>query len=129
GSHIPEVFQYADEKGWDVDFYMTCFYNLSRGPRESALVGAAPGMVEERYLDEDRERMCALIQQTRKQCLAFKILAAGRKCATQEMVREAFRFAFAQIKPTDAVVVGMFPKYIDQIALNVEHARHAMGAC
>ena len=30
GSHIPEVIGYAEERGWDVDFYMTCFYNLSR---------------------------------------------------------------------------------------------------
>ena len=28
GSHIPEVLDYVEEKGWDVDFYMACFYNL-----------------------------------------------------------------------------------------------------
>ena len=28
GSHIPEALDYVEEKGWDVDFYMTCFYNL-----------------------------------------------------------------------------------------------------
>jgi len=27
GSHIPEVIQYAEEKGWETDFYMACFYN------------------------------------------------------------------------------------------------------
>ncbi len=35
GTHIPQVIDYAEDKGWDVDFYMTCLYNLSR-PREEA---------------------------------------------------------------------------------------------
>ena len=40
-SHIPEVFDYAEDRGWDLDFYMTCFYNLSRKKRESALVAGS----------------------------------------------------------------------------------------
>ena len=70
--------------------------------------------------------MCEVIRQTEKTCLAFKILAASRLCATQEQAADAFRFAFSNIKPKDAVVVGMFPKYVDQIALNV---RHTLAAC
>jgi hypothetical protein len=42
-------------------------------------------------------------------------------------VAEAFRFAFSNIKPKDAVVVGMFPKHLDQIALNVQYAMAAGG--
>ena len=66
GTHIPEVIVYAEEKGWDVDFYMACMYNLSRKPRESALVlearGARQGpsdptqVNDEEYLAEDRAR-------------------------------------------------------------------------
>jgi hypothetical protein len=41
-------------------------------------------------------------------------------------VARAIRAAFAQIKAKDAVVIGMFPKYLDQIALNVQHT---MAAC
>ena len=67
--------------------------------------------------------MCQTIRATGKTCLAFKILGAGRLCATQEAAREAFRFAFANIKPQDAVVVGMFPKYEDQVALNVQYTQ------
>ena len=37
-THIPEVIEYAEEQGWDVDFYMACFFNLSVAPRESGLV-------------------------------------------------------------------------------------------
>jgi len=128
GTHIPEAIEYTEEKGWDVDFYMACFYELSRTPRESALVtGAMPAPGEEVYPDEDPPRMCKVIRATPKTCLAFKILAAGRRCATQDNVREAFNYAFANIKPNDGVVVGMFPKYLDQIAANVEYAIDVCG--
>lgn len=63
--------------------------------------------------------------QTEKTCLAFKILGASRLCATQENVAAAFRFAFSKIKSKDAVVVGMFPKCLDQIALNVQYTMAA----
>ncbi len=120
-THIPEVIEYAEEHGWEVDFYMACFYNLSVQPRESGLVSGQGSVVQETYRPEDPPRMCEAIRATEKPCLAFKILAAGRQCATQEQVREAFRFAFANIKPADAVVVGMFPKYEDQVGLNVRY--------
>jgi hypothetical protein len=127
GTHIPEVIVYAEERGWDVDFYMACLYNLSRRPRESALVSGRHAFAEEQYLAEDRQRMCQVIRRTPKTCLAFKILAAGRHCATQEDVRAAFQYAFDHIKKRDAVVVGMFPKHLDQVALNVGHTLHVLG--
>jgi hypothetical protein len=126
GTHIPEVICHAEERAWDVDFYMACFYNLSRQPRESALVSGVHAFQDEQYLDEDRIRMCQVIRQTPKTCLAFKILAANRNCATQQDVRHAFQFAFDHIKDEDAVVVGMFPKHVDQISLNVEHTLQAL---
>jgi hypothetical protein len=126
GTHIPEVICYAEEHDWDVDFYMACFYNLSRVPRESALVSGKHAFGQEEYLEKDRDRMCQVIRETSKTCLAFKILAAGRNCTTQQDVQRAFRFAFDHIKPQDAVVVGMFPKYADQIALNVQHTLDAI---
>ena len=128
GTHMPEVIEYADEHGWDVDFYMACFYNLSRVERESALVtGTEPAGGDEPFLPEDPPRMCETIRATPRQCLAFKILGAGRLCATQEDVAAALRFAFENIKPTDAVVVGMFPKHLDQVRLNAQHTLAALG--
>jgi hypothetical protein len=126
GTHLPEVVEYAEEHDWDLDFYMSCFYTISHKPRESALVSGVQGVEAEVYLGQDRARMCAAIARTEKQCLAFKILAAGRNCGTQDDVRAAFDFAFTQIKPTDAVVVGMFTRDLDQVALNAAYAR---GAC
>ena len=130
GTHIPEVIDYAEDKGWDIDFYMACFYNLGRERRESALVsGVAAGRPgDELFLPEDPARMCERIRATDKMCLAFKILGASRRCGSRQTVREAFEFAFANIKPKDAVVVGMFPKYDDQIALNIEHVLEACKA-
>jgi len=127
GTHIPEVIEYAEENGWDIDFYMACFYNINRKPRESALVTGETPASREEFLASDPPRMCQAIRQTEKTCLAFKILAASRLCSTQEEVAAAFRFAFSHIKPKDAVVVGMFPKNVDQIAMNVEHTMTACG--
>jgi hypothetical protein len=128
GTHVPEVVIHAEERGWDVDFYMTCFYNLSREPRQSALVSGVHSFEREQYLAEDRDRMCQVIRQTPRTCLAFKILAAGRHCVTQLDVRRAFRFAFENIKDQDAVVVGIYPRDVDQIALDVQYTLDAIDA-
>ena len=67
----------------------------------------------------DPEVMTEVVRQVDKPCLGFKILAAGRKCGRPESVREAFRFAFEHIKPTDGVIVGMYPRFEDEISANV----------
>ncbi|NOY96295.1 MAG: hypothetical protein GXO81_07945 [Chlorobi bacterium] len=126
GTHIPEVIEYAEEKGWDIDFYMACVYNISREPRESALVsGTQVDISTERFLEGDPPRMYKVIRTTDKMCLAFKILAANRLCKTQKEVSGAFHTAFENIKPKDAVVVGMYPRHSDQITSNVEYAIQA----
>jgi len=126
GTHTPEVIEYAEDKNWDIDFYMACFYNLNAQTRQSGLVTGEGSQNEDHlFLDDAPARMCKTIRSTSKLCLAFKILAAGRLCETQEQVREAFEFAYANIKPTDAVVIGMFPKHADQISLNVQYALEA----
>jgi hypothetical protein len=67
--------------------------------------------------------MTNVIRQVGKPCLAFKILAAGRKCSNQKTVQNAFRYAFERIKPTDAVIVGMYPRFEDEVHFNFEYAR------
>ncbi|MHB0876213.1 MAG: hypothetical protein ACYC5O_09235 [Anaerolineae bacterium] len=117
GTHMPEVVRTVEDAGWDVDFYMACVYNLSRTERESALVSgrASAGEV---FLHEDRDVMCSAIREVAKPVLAFKILAASRLSRTREDLDGAFRHAFANIKPTDAVVTGVFCKYGNQVAAN-----------
>lgn len=122
GSHIPAVIEHAEEHGWETDFYMACFYNLAKGFKPYQAT-ATKNVEKEEYLDEDRDRMAALIRRVKKTCLAFKILAAGRKCQTPKTVRGAFEYAFANIKPGDAVVVGMFPKHKNQVRENASIVR------
>lgn len=89
GTHTPEVIEYVEEKGWDVDFYTTCFYNINRKRRQSALVSGSTASPTEEFLPEDPRRMCRVIQQTEKMCLAFKILGAFRLCSSQKEVEAA----------------------------------------
>ena len=63
--------------------------------------------------------MTAAIKQVSKPCLAFKILGAGRLCWSPPQVDQAFKFAFANIKKTDGVIVGMYPRFTDEIADDV----------
>jgi len=125
-AHIPEIFDYVEDRGWDLDFYMTPFYNIARKPRQSAVVTGI--FQQEEFHPDDPPRICKFIQSTEKQCLAYKILGCGRKCLSQDEVRDTFKWAFARIKPTDCVVVGMFPKYVDQPALNVQYTVQAIEA-
>ena len=121
GTHLPEVVEYVEEQGWDVDFYMACFYGLGiPRPKDGNMGQFLPGEV---YDDADRERMTATIRACAKTCLGFKILAASRKCASPETVSEAFAYAFAHIKPQDAVVVGMFQRDLNQVAMNAGFVR------
>ncbi len=124
-THRPEVIGYAEDRGWDVDFYLACFYNISRTPRESMMVTGRADYEIELYLDEDREAIVRVIGAVPKPVVAFKVLAAGRLCETQDDVRAAIRYAYARIKPTDAVAVGLFPKHVDQVTLDLGYAEEA----
>ena len=108
-------------------FYMCCFYNLARGYK-SAPATDRNACANDRFPPEDPARMTAVMRQVAKPCLGFKFLAATRNCATPEDLRAAFDFALANIKPTDALVAGMFPKYVDQVAENAALVREFSGA-
>ena len=123
-THIPAVVHCLESANWDVDFYMTCVYERHRTRQElKDLLGYVPIPVREVYLEEDPPRMWEAMRQTRKPCLAFKILAAGRLCDRQETVERAFEDTFSHIKPNDAVIVGMYPQYEDQVRINTDLVR------
>jgi hypothetical protein len=125
GTHIPEVIDLVEEENWDVDFYMACLYNLSVRSRDSALVGNV--FQCERFDHEDRFKILKRVRRTAKTCLVFKVLGAGRLCASPGEVRTAFATVLAAIKPRDAIVVGMFPKYRDQVAENCAFVREVLS--
>jgi hypothetical protein len=121
-SHNPEVIATVEEKGWPADFYMGCFYCQSRTDDDyHRELGCVP--LGESYLPADPPKMCAVLRKTSKPSLGFKILAAGRLCTSPKKVREAFEFAFKNLKPTDGVIVGMYPRFTDQIAENARIVR------
>jgi hypothetical protein len=123
-THIPDVVDHVVSSGWDVDFFMCCVYERHRTREElRALLGHVPIPVKEVYLEDDPPRMFKAMRQTELPCLAFKILAAGRLCDRPEWVEAAFESTFRQIKANDAVIVGMYPEYEDQVAINAEHVR------
>ncbi len=116
-THDPEFLAQVEEEEWDVDFYMTALYYLTRTDEEfGKILGARP--LGELYLPEDPPRMCKAIRQTSKTCLAYKVLAAGRLTNSPQQIDAAFRFAFEGIKPNDGIIVGMYPRFSDQVAEN-----------
>jgi hypothetical protein len=121
-SHCPDNIKRMADDGWENDLFMTCLYYVSR-PREEQQKLLGKVVVDEPFFESDPADMTAVIRQVSKPCLAFKILAAGRKCPNQESVQGAFRFVFERIKPTDAVIVGMYPRFEDEVHLNAEYAR------
>lgn len=107
--HDPASHRRAQEMELGAQFHMVCFYNLT-GRRGRIDVADS----SERYHPDDPARAVALIRELPKPCLAYKVLAAGRRDA-----REAFTYAFENIKPTDAVVAGVFTKdHPSQVADN-----------
>ena len=53
----------------------------------------------------------------------YMILASGRLCEKQEIVEATFKECLATVKPTDAVVVGMYDRHIDLYVINAEYVR------
>jgi hypothetical protein len=114
------VIEFVEEKGWDVDFYSGCVYQITRTEAEwrQVLNGELMEMSGETYVQSDPARMYKAIRQTAKPCFAFKILAAGR--VADDAIEPAFRTAFSSIKPIDSIYVGMYPRHKDEIKENVE---------
>lgn len=122
-AHDPALIELCEDKGWDVDYYMCALYYLTRPRAELEKMLASNVPLGEIYLPDDPPRMFKTIQQTRKTCLAYKILAAGRRVENPAQVRQCFEAAFANIKPTDGVIVGMYQQFGDQVGENAAIVR------
>ena len=83
----------------------------------------ADQVLGELFLASDPVRMTARVRAVAKPCLAFKILAAGRLSGTPAGVERAFEFAYRNIKPSDGVIVGMFPVFHDEVREDADLAR------
>jgi hypothetical protein len=121
--HNPALLETAEEKGWDVDYFMCCLYQLTRTREEFQRLLGPDLPLGEIYLPGDPPRMFQAIRRTRKPCLAYKVLAAGRQIGSAAQVRKCFETAFTNIKPTDAVIVGMYQQFGDQVGENAAIVR------
>jgi hypothetical protein len=121
-AHNPDNIKRIADEGWEVDLFMCCFYYVTR-PREEQLEKLGKVAVYEPYYESDPDEMTAVMRQVSQPCLGFKILAAGRLAWTQKQVETCFRRAFERIKPTDGVIVGMFPVYFDEVAADAAYTR------
>ncbi len=123
-AHNPDCIKRIADEGWPVDFFMTCFYYLTRTPEElQKMPPVVTVEVSYSFFASDPLTMTEVVRQVDQPCLGFKILAAGRMCSREQKVEEAFKFAFEHLKPTDGVIVGMYPQYQDQIRQNAGHTR------
>lgn len=120
-AHFPEVLAWVEEKGLQPDYYMASLYNLSQPDRSHDV-----NPTGERFEDSDIPKMYSVIRQLSAPTIALKILGAGRRCNDQAQVKAAFAEAFANIKPSDGVLVGMFDKYEDQPRLNAQYTLDAL---
>lgn len=91
--HVAESHVAIFEAGIPADFHVVCFYNC----------GSLHAGGGERFDPADPPLAIDAIRRIDKPCIAYKILGAGRVPA-----REAFEYAFANIKRTDAVNVGIY---------------------
>ncbi len=127
-AHNPELIELAEEKGWDVDYFMCCLYYLTR-PRAEFQKLLGPNLpLGEIYLPTDPPRMLKVVQSTKKPCLVYKVLAAGRRTDSPAEIRRCFETALAGIKPTDAMIVGMFQQQKDQVGENAGLVRQILAS-
>jgi hypothetical protein len=127
-AHNPALIELAEEKKWDVDYYMCCLYYLTR-PRDEYKKLLGPNLpLGEIYLPSDPPRMFKVIKAARKPCLVYKVLAAGRRVGSPKEVQQCFKTALASIKPTDALIVGMYQQFGDQVSENARIVREICSA-
>jgi hypothetical protein len=122
-AHNPAVLELAEEKGWDVDYYMCCLYYLTRPRPEFQKLLGKDLPLGEIYLESDRRRMFEVIRAVKKPCLVYKVLAAGRRVGTPAEVRKGLEEALTKVKRTDALIVGMYQQFGDQVGDNAAAVR------
>jgi hypothetical protein len=122
-AHNPALIELAEEKGWDVDYYMCCLYYLTRPRAEYRKLLGEDLPLGEIYLPSDPPRMFQVIRAARRPCLAYKVLAAGRRIDSPAEVRKCFETALSNIKPTNALIVGMYQQFSDQVGENAALVR------
>ena len=126
--HNPQMIEIAEERGWDIDFFMTSMYYMNRTEAMYKKLLGDDLPYGEKYLPSDPAKMCEMVRQTQKPCLVFKTLAAGRLSNSPAAIKRALTWVYDNIKPTDAVILGMFNQLSDQVAQDTEIVRDILSA-
>jgi hypothetical protein len=122
-AHNPDCIKKIADENWDVDFFTTCFYFLTRNLFGKVEILPTLDVYPTPFYRDDPKAMIQVMQQVKQPCLAFKILAGGRLCSDQNAVKAAFKFTFDNIKPIDGIMVGMFPWYFDEVGADAQYTR------
>jgi len=124
-THNPKILTTLDEKGLGNEFYMAGLHYISRHPEEwMKEIGTLP--LDEGWIAADPPRMAEAVRKVSKPTLVYKVLGAGRKCESEEQKREAIAWAYKNIKPIDATIIGLYPRYSDQVAETAKMERECL---
>jgi hypothetical protein len=122
----PKIVTMLEEQGFENDFYMAGFHNNERRPEEwMKEIGTVP--VDEGWIASDPPRMAEAVRSVKKPVLVYKVLSAGRKCQSEAQKREAIAWAYKNIKPIDAAIIGLYPRYSDQVTETVKMMQQALA--
>lgn len=97
--HKPESHEWI-RNNLDVDFQMCCHYNPTDRTKSPHHIS-----VDEKWNDEDRDRMVRVITTIEKPVVHFKVFAGGNK-----PIIPAFELLGRAMRKNDVVCVGMFTK-------------------
>ncbi|MFZ0962577.1 MAG: twin-arginine translocation signal domain-containing protein [Terriglobia bacterium] len=125
-THNPKILETLQEKGFANDFYMAGLHYVSRRPEDwMKEIGTLP--LDEGWIASDPPKMAEAIRKVNKPTLVYKVLAAGRKCDSEEQKRQAIKWAYQNIKPTDATIIGLYPCYSDQVTETTRMVREVLA--
>ena len=97
-SHQPGSLAWAEEH-LSCDFYMCSYYDPARRDQNPRYDPRS----NERFREEDRQAMAAMIQKLKRPVIHYKVLAAGRNDP-----RSALEFVAQTMRAGDAACVGFF---------------------
>ena len=125
-THNPRILETLHEKGFANDFYMAGLHYLTRHPEDWMRdIGTLP--LGDGFISSDPPKMAAAVRKADKPTLVYKVLAAGRKCESENQKRKAIDWAYKNIKPIDATIIGLYPRYSDQVTETVKMVREALA--
>ncbi|MGO9271151.1 MAG: twin-arginine translocation signal domain-containing protein [Terriglobia bacterium] len=125
-THNPAILDTLREKNFPNDFYMTGLHYLTRHPEDwMKEIGTLP--LDEGWIASDPPKMVEAVRKVNKPALVYKVLAAGRRCGSAGEKHKAIEWAFKNIKPTDATIIGLYPRYSDQVSETTKMVREILA--